>query len=154
MNTILSFGSALRQMSALLAADPEVARHWESGGVLFLKGLGITVLVILNGFFVASEFSLVKVRGSQLDALVEDGEKRAASARQVLDRLDSYLSATQLGVTLASLALGLGGRTVLLRTARTSVLAHGHPVGFRDFHDLGGARGFWQSRSCTSSSAN
>ncbi len=69
----------------------------------------------LNGFFVASEFSLVKVRGSQLDALVEEGERRAVAARRVLDRLDAYLSATQLGVTLASLALGWVGEPFLVQ---------------------------------------
>ena len=96
----------------MLAAD-EIVRHWESGGTLFLKGAGVLLLVVLNGFFVASEFSLVKVRGSQLDALVEEGEHRAVAARRVLDRLDAYLSATQLGVTLASLALGWVGEPFL-----------------------------------------
>ncbi len=83
---------------------------------MLLKLLGIiAVLVLLNGFFVASEFSLVKVRGSQLDALVEEGEGRAVAARRVLDRLDAYLSATQLGVTLASLALGWVGEPFLVQ---------------------------------------
>ncbi len=113
MNTIHFLGNAFWQAGCLFAAEPEISRHWESGGMLFLKALGITVLVLLNGFFVASEFSLVKVRGSQLDALVEEGEKRAAGARRVLDRLDAYLSATQLGVTLASLALGWVGEPFL-----------------------------------------
>ncbi len=90
----------------LLAAEPDITRQWDSGGVMLLKLLGISVLVGLNGFFVASEFSLVKVRASQLDALVDEGDGRAAAARRVLERLDAYLSATQLGVTLASLALG------------------------------------------------
>ena len=90
----------------LLAAEPEITRQWDSGGVMLLKLLGISVLVGLNGFFVASEFSLVKVRASQLDTLVDEGDGRAAAARRVLERLDAYLSATQLGVTLASLALG------------------------------------------------
>ena len=86
MNIIGLFGDA----PSLLAAE-EIIRHWEPGGVLLLKGLGVLLLVALNGFFVASEFSLVKVRGSQLNTLVEEGEKRAVATRRVLDRLDAYL---------------------------------------------------------------
>jgi CBS domain containing-hemolysin-like protein len=62
--------------------------------------------VFLNGFFVAAEFALVKVRGTQLDPLVAQGDRRAALARHMVTHLDAYLSATQLGITLASLALG------------------------------------------------
>ena len=115
MNTIHSFGIAPTLASWLLAAEPEIARHWDPSGLVLLKLFGIIVLVLFNGFFVASEFSLVKVRGSQLDALVEEGETRAVAARRVLDRLDAYLSATQLGVTLASLALGWVGEPFLVQ---------------------------------------
>ncbi|MBU5442619.1 hemolysin family protein [Paenibacillus sp. MSJ-34] len=66
----------------------------------------VLLLVLLNGFFVAAEFAMVKVRGSRIDALIQKGEKRANFARNVVDNLDSYLSATQLGITLASLGLG------------------------------------------------
>ncbi len=97
----------------LLAAEPVVTREWDSPGLMLGKLAIIVVLVLLNGFFVASEFSLVKVRGSQLDALIEEGDERAGVARRVLDKLDSYLSATQLGVTLASLALGWVGEPFL-----------------------------------------
>jgi CBS domain containing-hemolysin-like protein len=63
-------------------------------------------LVLLNGFFVAAEFALVKVRGTQLDPLAARGDRRAVVARNMVRHLDAYLSATQLGITLASLALG------------------------------------------------
>ena len=63
-------------------------------------------LVLLNGFFVAAEFALVKVRPTQLDPHVEAGNRRAKAARHMVAHLDAYLSATQLGITLASLALG------------------------------------------------
>jgi CBS domain containing-hemolysin-like protein len=63
-------------------------------------------LVLLNGFFVLAEFAIVKVRATRLEELAEKGNVRAREAREVLARLDSYLSATQLGITLASLALG------------------------------------------------
>ncbi len=63
-------------------------------------------LVMLNGFFVAAEFALVKVRPTQLDPHVEQGDRRAKAARHMVAHLDAYLSATQLGITLASLGLG------------------------------------------------
>ncbi|HEX6640358.1 MAG TPA: CNNM domain-containing protein, partial [Thermoanaerobaculia bacterium] len=64
------------------------------------------LLVLANGFFVAAEFAIVKVRSTQLTELAEEGSKRAKMARRLTKRLDAYLSATQLGITLASLALG------------------------------------------------
>lgn len=69
--------------------------------------------VFANAFFVAAEFALVKVRHTQLEARSKKGEKRADSALKVTAQLDAYLSATQLGITLASLGLGwLGEPTV------------------------------------------
>lgn len=62
--------------------------------------------VLANGFFVAAEFSIVKVRPTQLAALAAKGSTRAKMARRLTRQLDAYLSATQLGITLASLALG------------------------------------------------
>ncbi|MBV9488558.1 MAG: HlyC/CorC family transporter [Verrucomicrobia bacterium] len=75
------------------------------GSVLW-HALLILLLVFLNGFFVASEFALVKVRGSQLDAMEEESNKNVTLTRHVIANLDAYLSATQLGITLASLGLG------------------------------------------------
>ncbi len=71
------------------------------------------VLIFLNGFFVAAEFALVKVRASQLDIKIQKGSSRAKLAKTLLDKLDAYLSATQLGITLASLALGAVGEEVI-----------------------------------------
>ncbi len=121
MNTIpaiLFLGPAFSDAwagSLLAATEIPITEHWESPGVMLLRLLAILSLVLLNGFFVASEFALIKVRGSQLDALIEEGNKRAGGVRSVLDRLDAYLSATQLGVTLASLALGWVGEPFLTR---------------------------------------
>ncbi len=67
------------------------------------------VLVLLNGFFVAAEFALVKVRGGQLDLLVKQGRPFALTAQWLEDRLDASLSACQLGITMASLGLGWVG---------------------------------------------
>jgi CBS domain containing-hemolysin-like protein len=66
----------------------------------------IAGLVFVNGFFVAAEFALVKVRTSQIDQLVEEGNWAAKLTSRALDRLDAYLSASQVGITVASLALG------------------------------------------------
>lgn len=66
----------------------------------------IAGLVFVNAFFVAAEFALVKVRTSQIDQLAEAGNWAAKLTKRALDRLDAYLSASQLGITVASLALG------------------------------------------------
>src|SRR5438067_11473441 len=88
--------------------------HWDSPGVLIGKLAVIAALVALNGFFVACEFAIVKVRASQLDTLAEEGNMRALFAKYVRGHLDAYLSATQLGITLASLALGWIGEQFLV----------------------------------------
>jgi len=64
------------------------------------------VLVLVNGFFVAAEFALVKVRGTRLEELRRAGEPWAARVQTIVSRLPQYMSACQLGVTLCSLALG------------------------------------------------
>ncbi len=84
----------------------------DASTVLILKLLALVFLVALNGFFVAAEFALVKIRDTQLDKLVIEGRWRAKIARQVLANLDRTLSAAQLGITLASLALGWVGEPV------------------------------------------
>jgi CBS domain containing-hemolysin-like protein len=71
-----------------------------------LDGLYVAFLLAINGFFVAAEFALVKVRISQIDALAAAGGWAAKLTSKALDRLDAYLSASQLGITVASLALG------------------------------------------------
>jgi CBS domain containing-hemolysin-like protein len=73
----------------------------------------IMLLVLANAFFVAAEFAIVKVRSSQITQKVKSGHRRAALAKTVVEHLDSYLSATQLGITLASLGLGWVGEPLL-----------------------------------------
>jgi CBS domain containing-hemolysin-like protein len=70
---------------------------------------GAVVLVLINGFFVAIEFALVKVRPSQLQAMVEQGSTGAGAILKMRRKLDTYLSGAQAGITLASLALGWVG---------------------------------------------
>jgi CBS domain containing-hemolysin-like protein len=79
---------------------------------LLLKLLAVGALVLLNGFFVAAEFALVKVRETQLAPLIAKGHRRARIANRVLGNLDASLSACQLGITLASLGLGWVGEPV------------------------------------------
>lgn len=70
-------------------------------------------LVLLNGFFVAAEFAIVKVRASQLEVLTDINRSLANVAKTIVGKLDSYLAATQLGITLASLGLGWVGESVM-----------------------------------------
>ncbi len=84
----------------------QAATEWDPPFLILLKICVVLFLVALNGFFVAAEFAIVKVRDSQLEALERRGDKRVGLARHVAAHLDAYLSATQLGITLASLALG------------------------------------------------
>lgn len=78
----------------------------------------VMFLVLLNGFFVAAEFAMVKVRGSRIDTLVDEGNKRASFAQNVVNNLDAYLSACQLGITLASLGLGWLGEPAIANLIR------------------------------------
>src|SRR5690606_25828397 len=70
-------------------------------------------LVAANGFFVAAEFAIVKVRASQIELQVKSGSKVAKIAKNITHHLDGYLAATQLGITLASLGLGWVGEAVM-----------------------------------------
>ena len=71
------------------------------------------VLILLNGFFVAAEYAFVRVRKTQLEEAVEGGSARARLAQRVEGRLETYISASQLGVTLASLAIGWIGEPAM-----------------------------------------
>ncbi|MDP4199195.1 MAG: hemolysin family protein [Bacteroidota bacterium] len=73
----------------------------------------VLILVFLNGFFVMAEYSAVKLRTSQLEDLLALGDRRAHAAKHVRDHIDSFLSATQVGITLASLALGWIGEPLM-----------------------------------------
>ena len=81
---------------------------------VLLQILLVLGLVLLNGFFVAAEFALVKIRETQLDMLVTKGNSRARIARSIISNLNAYLSATQLGITMASLGLGWAGEPVFM----------------------------------------
>ena len=80
---------------------------------IFLKLLAVLALVAANGYFVASEFALVSVRRAKLEARASGGSKQARAALRLLDNPTLLISATQLGVTLASLALGWAGEPTI-----------------------------------------
>src|SRR5215217_2723107 len=78
-----------------------------------LELVTVVFLVVANGFFVATEFAIVAVRRSRLDQLAAEGHPSARAARDVVGHLDAYIAACQLGITLASLALGWLGEPAL-----------------------------------------
>ena len=80
-----------------------------------LGGLITLLLVLANGFFVAAEFAIVKVRSSQIELRAQTGSRAARMAQMLITHLDEYLSATQLGITLASLGLGWVGEPIVAR---------------------------------------
>lgn len=99
-----------------MGGSHEVLHEWNlTPGELAWSAALVLFFVLLNAFFVAAEFAIVKVRSTQLDALVEEGNRSAEVARKALKNLDGYLSATQLGITLASIALGMVGEPYVAR---------------------------------------
>ncbi len=93
----------------------------------------VVVLVILNAFFVAAEFGLVRVRREKLEQDVEGGSKLAARALEQVKQIDEYLSACQLGITMASLGLGWVGEPAiagLLEPVFGGIFSHGIAIIF------------------------
>jgi CBS domain containing-hemolysin-like protein len=107
-----------------------------NAGSIISLGLEILLvlgLIALNGFFVAAEFALVKIRATQLDTLVARGQRRAKVARAIVANLNSFLSATQLGITMASLGLGWIGQPVFVELLSPLLLSlHVASEGMRD----------------------
>nr|MBC7613366.1 HlyC/CorC family transporter [Pseudopedobacter sp.] len=94
-------------------------------------------LVILNGFFVAAEFAIVKVRGSQIEIKVKTGSKVAGIAKHMTEHLDGYLAATQLGITLASLGLGWVGEEVMTNLVLNIFLFFNIDISSTIAHNMG-----------------
>lgn len=94
----------------------QLVTDWDlTGGELAWRSLAVLFFVFLNAFFVAAEFAIVKVRSSQLETAIAEGSRSAERARYQVQHLDGYLSATQLGITLASIALGSLGEPFINR---------------------------------------
>ena len=97
----------------LFAAEIETAPEVPTLLVTLAKILLVVFLVLANGFFVASEFALVAVRKSRIEALAAEGDTAAKRLVRMLNNLSAYISATQLGITLSSLGLGWVGEPVV-----------------------------------------
>jgi CBS domain containing-hemolysin-like protein len=95
---------------------------------ILMQLLLVLFLIFMNGFFVAGEFCVVKIRPSRLEMLIEEGNKQAAYAKKLSDHLDTSLSVTQLGITLASLGLGWVGEPAVAAIIVPIV----HLLGFSD----------------------
>ena len=95
--------------SVLASTAHEVSTTYPSVFKALLYIAGIIFFLLLNAFFVASEFAIVKVRPSQLETVEEENPGKATRAISVVSKLDGYLSANQLGITIASLMLGFLG---------------------------------------------
>lgn len=94
------------------------------------------LLVVLNGFFVAAEFAIVKVRHSQIDLRANQGNALAKIAQHIIAHLDGYLSACQLGITLASLALGWIGEWVVNELVREIMKNLGYSINASASHAI------------------
>jgi CBS domain containing-hemolysin-like protein len=94
-----------------------------------LNLLLVIFLVLANGFFVASEFALVAVRKSRIEALANEGHKGAVRLLGLLNNLNAYISATQLGITLASLALGWVGEPAVAAVLEPVLMRVGEVTG-------------------------
>src|SRR5438093_1527926 len=100
---------------SLAAIAETIVQHWDPPMILFGKLLAIAALVLVNGFCVAAEFALVKIRTSHLKTMAASGSKRAGLLRMIKENMNAYLSACQVGITMASLGLGWLGEPFLAR---------------------------------------
>jgi CBS domain containing-hemolysin-like protein len=97
-----------------------------SNGLMILFAL---VLVALNGLFVAAEFAFVKIRATQVDRLVREGKTSAGLVEEATDKLDAYLSVSQLGITISSLGLGWIGEPAFAHLLEPLLAPLGVPEG-------------------------
>lgn len=97
----------LQNILQLASSATPIPTDWPSLAYTVFFVIGCIFFLLLNAFFVASEFAIVKVRPSQIDTAKKEHAVRAEKAREVVNNLDAYLSANQFGITIASLALGL-----------------------------------------------
>lgn len=115
-------------LSLLANASTEEGHVPLTSGAIILYLLGIVFFLLLNAFFVASEFAIVKVRPSQLESTAKEKPARTATALHVVSHLDGYLSANQLGITIASLALGFLGEPFVEALVKPLLIDLGVPV--------------------------
>src|SRR6476620_9130761 len=97
---------------------------------ILLRLLSVLVLIAINAFFVTAEFSMVSVRRSRINQLVQAGDAQAKTVQDLQRSLDRLLSTTQLGITLSSLALGWIGERALADVVAAWILQWSLPGGF------------------------
>src|SRR5918912_4311114 len=93
--------------------------------------VAVGLLVLANAFFVATEFAIVAVRRSRLEQLAAEGRAAARAAQDVVGHLDTYIAACQLGITMASLALGWIGEPAfahLVQAGLEAIAGESHPL--------------------------
>ena len=95
--------------------------------VFVVSILLVAFFLLMNAFFVVAEFSLVRVRKSQIDILLEEGARGAKRAKEISENVNAYLSACQLGITLASLAIGWLGEPAVSSVIHEPLTALGLP---------------------------
>ena len=115
-------------ISAVLLSLDLALEVSSSGFTVILKLFLVLVLVLANGFFVAAEFALVSVRRSRIQLLADVGNRSAKRVLALLDNLNAFLSAAQLGITLASLALGWIGEPAIARLLEGPFASFSEPV--------------------------
>jgi len=117
------------------ATEPVTTAEAESWLSIALKIFSVLVLVFLNGFFVAAEFAFVAVRKTRIESLAAEGKASAKRLMGILNNMSAYLSASQLGITLASLGLGALGEPVV--EAMLGGALNGLPEWWRHFISYG-----------------
>src|SRR5690349_13155918 len=103
---------------------------------------GVMALVFANGFFVAAEFAIVTVRKTRVDQLIAEGNKRARAVRRAVTDPDSYIAATQLGITMASLGLGWIGEPAIADMVHPALVALPTPLAEATAHSIAVAIAF------------
>ena len=126
-----------------------------SSSEILWRVIAVIALVFANGFFVAAEFAIVTVRKTRVDQLIAEGNWRAHAVRRAVTDPDSYIAATQLGITMASIGLGWIGEPALASVIEPSLeilpdLLGGH----HRAHDCRRHRRSRSSPRCTSCSAS
>lgn len=92
--------------SLILLAQATANPEGETAGSVAVKLLAVAVLVLINGFFVATEFALVGLRKTRVEEMVRQGVRGAKAVKRGQEQLNDFIAASQLGITMASLALG------------------------------------------------
>jgi CBS domain containing-hemolysin-like protein len=109
---------------------------------VFWRITGIMALVFANGFFVAAEFAIVSVRKTRVDQLIAEGHRAARSVRRAVSDPDSYIAATQLGITMASLGLGWIGEPALASMVEPAFTLMPAPIAEATAHSIAVAIAF------------